>query len=312
MLQVKPKKAPVEKPTTKWHSLKGPFRYLFRADRIAMIETWYNTIAPERQREMFREVAKGIHTHATLPVNVTADGEKSIGDHRAQHIVGLYGAMLNGGATDRVRSWLRESPRPLVDKFCDVFSAVAASLGAVSQTKRDFPEKPMEHNLDRARFRVKIDWDHSGAAEHMRSHDNNPMDTHSHNLPAIDAGRKRGMTREQRKMQDEINVGPVVKRDHPGEGVDAYVVAEDGSTTYCPKRRHRDIDKSTAHVVATFGANTAVSWRSTTRDHICDHGRVVPIIINADMHPAISRTTASLGMIVPTLKPHASPRPGQR
>lgn len=297
--------------STKWHSLKGRFRYMFEASAVEAIENWYNTIAPQRHREAFREVAKGIHTLDARDVPATVD---PLVEHRAKHMIVLYGALLSSAGAAQTKQWLiapTTSPDQL-DKFRDVFSAVQKMLATQTTTKEAFVKRPVADPRKTDKNRKRIDWTSGNAAEKVRQSYGNPMGGEKPaqlQLSALAKKNAEGSSKArseasfEEECEETFDKLHAKQRQNDLEGV--YEVNADGCTVYRPKAR-AVTGVTGERVVATFGNPSAASWRSTTREHIRNHGAVKQEIIKAEEHPAIARVTASLGLCVPTLKPKST------
>lgn len=322
MLQVKPKPTVVERQSTKWHNLKARFRPLFGEKNVAIVEEWYNTIAPHKHREAFREIAKGIlhHDVEAVPGELIAEG--SLNRHRARHLILVYGSAFAPSQQERLISWLSTTSATNIDKFRDTMTSIQSIMTKCSVTKEAFVERPNSDPIVRDRFRKKIDWNDVDAKEKLikAGYKGNPMDTNhpgDAQLPSIPGrasmkGMKIGVP--SAKKPSTADPMPSVtdtaknrndKECRTLEGV--YSVQQDGCTVYSAKKRGAaaltNAQASTRErIVATFGNPSAVGWQSTTREHIKNHGPVKHEIVKPDQHPAIARVTASLGLCVPTMK----------
>jgi len=314
MLHNPPLKALDEKAgSSRWHSLKDTFRYLFAADHVPVVEDWYNLVAPQRHREAFREVAKGIH-QAEPASDLPQDGQATLEAHRAAHMMQLYGHVMSAAGKAKARSWLLHAEAPLIDKFRDVFTAIGKSLAVQTTTKEAYVQRQIAEAVNKDRNRRKIDWNHTGAAEQVRQTTHNPMA--GQRLPQIPAGTRRSSANADDDADTAARRSPNLdtkcdstfqhmhdrQRQNTLEGV--YTVDAGGCTVYQPKPRGTGKVVTAERVINTLG-NHSSSWKSTTRDHIRNHGAVKPQIVSAEKHPAIARVTASLGLCVPTLKPKA-------
>uniref|UniRef100_A0A7S1PKV9 Uncharacterized protein n=1 Tax=Neobodo designis TaxID=312471 RepID=A0A7S1PKV9_NEODS len=318
MLHNVPLKAKDEKAgSSKWHNLKEQFRFLFRPADVPVIEDWYNLVAPQRHRETFRAIMKAIRS-APEAEPIPADGSVALEQHRAAHMMQLYGKVFSEQGQARARSWLLTGTAAEVDRFRDVFTAISKSLAVQTTTKEAFVQRPVADPIAKTNNRRKIDWNSDKAAEQMRNH-HNPMA--GERLPTIppagksggnsqrgSRGGSRGMDSApkaadepafEERCDDTFRKLHDKQRQSTLEGV--YTVTEDGATVYQPKPRV-PLDKTRERIVSTIG-NQPSSWKSTTREHIRNHGQVAREIVVADKHPAIARVTASLGLCVPTLKP---------
>ena len=311
MLHNVPLKAKDEKAgSSKWHGLKDQFRFLFRPQDVPMIEDWYNLVAPQRHRETFRAIMKGIRSAAEAPA-IPPGGAVGLEEHRAAHMMQLYGQIFSASGQMRARTWLLASPANEVDRFRDVFTAIGKSLGMQSTTKEAFVQRPVADPIAKSNNRRKIDWNSEKAAEKMR---NAPNPMAGERLPAIGSAgaSKRGsrggaepvepVAAEQgfdAQCDDTFKKLHDKQRQSTLEGV--YSVDEAGATIYQPKPKVA-LDKTRERIISTIG-NQPSSWKSTTREHIRNHGQVSREVVVADKHPAIARVTASLGLCVPTLKP---------
>jgi hypothetical protein len=304
MMHNPPLKARDEKAgSSRWHALKANFRYLFAEDCVQVVEDWYNLVAPQRHREAFREVAKGINQSEPAP---DAPPESaSLEGHRAAHMMQLYGQVLSPGGRARARTWLLTAEAQLIDKFRDVFTAISKALAVRTTTKEAFVQRPVCDPPPKDRNRRKIDWNSQAVGNKIRQTTMDPMA--GDRLPMIGAPRLSSAKQEadaepspdlDSQCNDTFNKLHDRQRQNTLEGV--YTMTADGCTVYQPKPRV-GLDNTRERIITGLGNQTS-SWKSTTREHIRNHGHVTREMISAEKHPAIARMTASTGLIVPTLK----------
>jgi hypothetical protein len=298
---------PQEHLSSKWHGMKDRFKYLFAPKHHHDIETWYNHVALHRQRDMFREVVKALHLHEPQPKN------PSVETHRAAHMLTLYGVLFTEKGREKALSWLSTGTSKQLEIFREVFSAAQAVLQPVSVTKEQFVYRDPGESVDKTAHRKKIDWESSKTAEFVRTHHNNPMDTHSH-LPSDEKGKPqrqskfvdRGTAAAQSIMKLlKVSAEDLerLKKERSTELDNFYAVEPDGSTVFRTKAARGSRENHSSRVINTFTGNSATDWRTTNREQHGNPGPVKAERVIAEEHPAIALVTASLGFCLPSLSP---------
>lgn len=293
-----------EKPNTKWHNVKDRFRSMFNKEHIDIVERWYNTIAPKKHRDSFREIVKVIYAHEPQKI---AD---PVAAHKAESMMRLYSKVLSGPARVKAQSWVAVATPEQLERFRDIFTAIQTLLQPVSRLKETYTGRTLPDLLPHNHNRRKIDWSSTKTADLVRSAAENPMDTEHVVTEATSP------TKRFRKPLKQFDAESVMKslgitddqleelrrQRRDDEQVANYVVdPQTGMSMYRSKTATKAATQSNtkSRVVATFSADTATSWLSTTRDHIRNFGARPTDRVSADKHPAVTRVTASLGMCVP-------------
>jgi hypothetical protein len=281
MMHHPPLKARDEKAgSSRWHNLKDGFRYLFDDQAVNTIEDWYNLVASQRHRESFREIAKSIQQ--TVPATqLPQDGSHSLQEHRAAHMMQLYGQSLSEMGKAKSRAWLLQADSAMIDKFRDVFTAIGKAFAVRTTTKEAYVQRPVTDPVNKDGNRRKIDWNSQGVADSVRSTTKNPMA--GERLPLIGGARSSAGTSEtghpaakdahdgrpakgespvdfDAQCDNTFNTLHDRQRQNHLEGV--YTVTADGCTVYQPKQR-AGVDNTRERVVATFQRQN--NWVSTTR-----------------------------------------------
>jgi hypothetical protein len=288
-----------EKQSTKWHHVRSPFTYLFAPKYIPNIERWYNTIAPVAHRDSFRFVSKAIHLHQPIAIAEEMD------QCRAENMVRLYGNVLSPEGQKKAFSWVINAASPQdQDRFRDVFTAIQATFTAQSTSKSAFVYRELK-SQEKPHNRLRIDWSNSKAAEAVKRED---PDSAAGDFGSAHTDGKR-FTKPKNQFDGMIE-GMGLGTDEAFEALkkkkalytlsDKYQVDPvTGCSTFTAKRTLGEDKKVDSHrVIATLGASTALGWISTTRDLIRNFGVTKPERITAESHPAIARTTASVGLCV--------------
>lgn len=308
MLQIKKLLQPIEdQPTSKWHHIRDKFKYLFLPRFHEDIETWYNKTAPKRHRDSFREVVKAIHLHQ--PHAIT----DSFAQHKAQHFASLYGVVMTEAGKIKTASWIAEQNDEVANKFRDAFTAIITILTVASTTKDSFSQRAVPEELPPKMFnRKKIDWESSKTADMVRQSALNPMA--GKRVSSGDNVPKKRFVKPKNQF-DLCGKSPLASLGMSGEGMDELRVKrknfdqeetfkhDDGTGCSVYKTRQAcratTMSESANRIIVTSLAKSASGWVSTTRDLIKNHGVHVPERVMPEKHPAISRSTASLGMCVP-------------
>jgi hypothetical protein len=305
----RPKKleAVVEKQSTKWHSVKDRFRGLFDPQHIPNVERWYNTIASGAHRTSFRNISKAIFLHQS--VDVTADEFKKC---QSDSFVRHYGAVLSAEGRRKMASWaVNEADSNLVEKMRDVFSAIQATTFEPETTmKKAFIYRELPDIMPKTYHRQKIDWSSSKTAEMIQKTKVNPMDSAKVSTAAQSSTKRVTKPKSQfdgvnmldslgLKTEQEIEE---LRKNRSNVAHGSYKV---DSATGCSMYNavgsavgERAFASSRTRIIPTsFGGSG--DWISTNRDLIRNPGHQETIRVVADMHPAIARVTASLGLCIP-------------
>jgi hypothetical protein len=295
--------AVAEKYSTKWHSIRGGYAALFDAQSVALVEKWYNSIAPLRHRNAFRAVMKGILKSSTA---VRDSHASELEECKVANLIRVYGAPLSSHGKEGARVWLllpSTSPSD-VDNFRDVFTGVQSLYAQESHFKETFKYRPLPDIPSASAHRLKIDWSNSNAQAAVQRATSAPEAT-----PRGDTGTG-GPTSHGRKntskgnaAETDAKIAELKQKRQLHQQSDKYVVdpATGCSTFYATRGSPRQQSNSKQRVMATFQPTEASSWISTTRELIRNYGTRVLAVerVLPEHHPAIALTTASVGLCVP-------------
>lgn len=303
--------AVTEKYSTKWHNVKDKYLYLFRSDVIPNVERWYNTIAPSKHRDSFRLVMKGIHQvdESRTPSPSTANEMELC---KANSVIRNYaGPILSNQGKEKVLRWILfvvKGSGAELDALRDVLTGVQSTFTVQSQTKAAFVYRELPDIAQKQANRQKIDWASSKAVEMVRANTapdatpraagGQPSQGAAHRIPVKKSAGfapppESDETIDKLKQKRLQHMQTDKYRVDPDTGCSTFV-----ATSSSPRRE----TNSKSRVMATFQADNTHDWISTTREHIRNYGtkaaeqyeRVKP-----ENHPAITLTTASVGLCVP-------------
>ena len=273
-----------EKNSTKWHSIKNNFRYLFVPQYFQNIELWYNTIAPIRHRESFRTVIKGIHHQQ--PTTLVDEAQQS----RTAHMIELYGKVLSKEGREKARAWIVGSDPTNLERFRDVFTAVQATFQAQSTMKAAFEPSISEVKPARQLPVLPFIPAHQ-PADTTKQRQTKPKSQ----FDGFDANAALGLADGEASLIE-------LKASKIGITNGTYTVDEHGCSVFKACAGNTAEGKSQSfRVVPSFGRRGG-DWMSTSRETMKNYGITIPERVIPDQHPAIARVTASIGLCVPNLK----------
>ena len=270
-------------------------------------------------------MAGSSHYSSDRLAEVPITGNESLEHHRARHMANLYGSLLTSEGLGKFKTWVVRGPGPLLDEMREVIAAIDGTRPCQTTTKETFVERPVAEPPKRDRNRIKIDWNSTAAFEALRDKRDNPMDQHvgaslpGAVLPVDDptkpkrkgAIRPRGVNLNAEESERAAAQLELMKAAHrAGSDAEGLITTlPDGSTLYRSRAmlQPKHMQTQPNRVVATFRPRDTSNWLPTMRDHIRNHGIVQYERLTADKHPAVALVTASLGLVVPELKPLQKP-----
>mmetsp|Transcript_38538 Transcript_38538/g.44873 ORF Transcript_38538/g.44873 Transcript_38538/m.44873 type:complete len:304 (-) Transcript_38538:131-1042(-) len=279
-----------EKLSTKWHSIRSRYVTLFDPLHVDHVERWYNTIAPNKHRENFRSVMKSV-LQCESEVKGGIHGEANdLESSKVSNMIRIYGESLSPHGRALAHCWLLNHATPIqMDAFRDIFTGVCSLFTAESQTKHAFKYRQLPEL---------------------------PRRIGSESFPRADTAPTRGPAEGSKRAVEQINNTLSLDADDQIAALKAkrqlflqsnkyQVDPQTGCSTFravtgSPRRELN----SKKRVMATFQPDGTQNWISTTRDLIRNYGSK-PLIeaerIRPEEHPAISLTTASVGLCVPSV-----------
>lgn len=295
----KPPEPQKEEPPTKWHTIKQQFRYLIQDRHLSTVETWYNTHAPRRDRDSFREIIKEIQQHAPQPAM------DPFQEHKARHMLMLYGEILSPAAREKAQSWVTVVGEEKLEKFRDIFSGIQSTFTPISNQKAAFVYRsPSEPETVHPWNRKKIDWN----SQTVRLSGKDPM-----------TGTQRPMTSTPMKrftkplkqfdgdsllkslgLEGDEGIERLKALREESRFLETQIVDQDtGCRMYRTKAAQKSsiLSNTANRVVPSVGAR--ITWSTSTREFFRDHGVRIPERVKPENHPAIAVLTASLGFVVP-------------
>ena len=296
--------AAVDKYSSKWHSVKGQYLSLFDPTHVGHVERWYNTIAPARHRDAFRAVMKGILRMDPAAASLQ---ETDVETCRMESMLRLYGAPLSEKGKAHARCWLLRVATPSdVDGFRDVFTGIEALFSQESHFKTTFKYRPLPEIPSKNAHRQKIDWSNTNAHQQVARAESAlaSLGTTPRGSGTADARRQQQRSVLSDAATDE-KIDALKQKRLAHQQTDKYSLdPKTGCSTFTATSTSPRRQVNSKHrVMATFQADDASGWISTTRDMIRNYGtrgmhveRVV-----REEHPAIAITTASVGLCVPAV-----------
>jgi hypothetical protein len=272
-----------EKNSTKWHSIKDNFRYLFSPQFFQNIELWYNTVAPVRHRESFRFVIKAIHQQKATPiVNETQQS-------RTAHMIDLYGMILSNQGREKARSWISAADDSNLERFRDVFTAVQATFQLTSTMKSSYAPT-ISGTLPTRQLPCLPYIPSREAIDSTSQRFTKPKSQ----FDGFDVNKALGLTEGEASLEQ-------LKASKLGVTNGTYTIDENGCSIFkaCAGNSVEG-QSSSFRVVPSFGRGG--DWISTSRETLKNYGVTKPERINVEKHPAIARVTASSGLCVPNMK----------
>lgn len=304
--------AVAEKYSTKWHHVHATFLYLFEGWYIPHVEQWYNTIAPIAHRESFRRTMKLIHQH-----NPTAIDD-SVQLCKGNNMVRLYNEGLSAAGKEKAKSWVTHAASPPeLEAFRDVFTGIQATFHAKSRMKETYVYRPLTDTPSKDAHRQKIDWSNTNAAALAQQQKRDEIASAGEQgtrLPKIAARQGGGGRRAMSSMggdatsssQDaEKQMAALQAKRAAFEQSEKYSIdPETGCSLFAATNvaANRQRESSKTRIIPSFSNGTS-GWISTTREHIRNYGvrgLQANEKINPEMHPAIARQTASVGLCIPS------------
>lgn len=278
---------------TTWHHIRQRYRTMFLPDALEVVERWYNTIAPPKDRASFRDVIKAIRRAEPHDV------EDPVARHRCRHIVNLYTKLLSLDAQQRALWWVTNAQPEDLDRFRDVFAAVEATLVPKSTMKRDFIPHPLTLQSKGLRRPQLAPIPESGSTQTAPTPSLSPRDrqrlkeeakqrdcnTMMRNLGLADGNDVRAMKqrRERVRYAETLSYDP------------------SGCSNYRSRGATRSFrDNSRLSRVVPTTEEDAVGWCSTSKEMYRNYGTGSGATAVHD-HASRTKYTASLGMVVPSL-----------
>ena len=299
--------AKVEVPSTKWHSIRERFRYIFNSNCIDNVERWYSTMAGKEKRDGLRECMRAIHEFkGALPA------KDSLPFHKATHFADLYGAVLSQEGKKKVAAWVAspETSESLIDMFRTCFSAIQVStFSAISVTKETFIPKT---KVDEPAVwgRKKIDWQSDKVAHMIQENTVNPMA--GRDMLKVENKPKR-FTKPKSQFDGDIVMKSLgldgangldllrQKREAAANAREVFVDETTGCKTFKKSQKGENISTKSSgnRIIAPFMSGGTTHWRTTSKELIRNLGPVSVDRVDPVNHPSMGRVTASLGMMIP-------------